>query len=162
MRDATGELRADSASRITAPARVSLSCATYLEFARNEIARGPAWDSAATLSTVAAGSPRSSPPNRTASSPSVTAMAGDAACGSGLRGRFGRRGRRCGAARRGPRRARLQRLQYLGGDIDRRCRVNHAFRDHDVEALRLRVVAHLADQRTLQLVHFVVALGVGI
>jgi hypothetical protein len=39
------------------------------------IERGPAWDNPATESTDTAGSPRSSQPNRTASSPKVTVMA---------------------------------------------------------------------------------------
>ena len=41
---ATGESAADFASRMTAPARVSASCATYLGLARKVIDRGPACD----------------------------------------------------------------------------------------------------------------------
>ena len=67
---------------MTAPARVPLSWSTYLGLARKGDGAGPAWESAATESTVAAGSPRSSQPKRTASSPSVTVMAAGALASS--------------------------------------------------------------------------------
>ena len=65
--------------------------------------RGPACDKAATESTVAAGSPRSSHPNRTASSPSETVMAwragaqGARVC-QGFAGGFAGAGAAAGAA----------------------------------------------------------------
>src|SRR3954466_14777362 len=105
MSDATGELAADFASRITAPARVSASWAVYFGFARKATERGPALPSAATESTTAAGSPRSPQPNPTASSPRVPRTAlplpfkGGAL--SGLRGRLRRRRGGAGGRRRG-------------------------------------------------------------
>src|SRR5690349_21382862 len=118
MSTGTGEAPADLASRMTTPARVAESWATYLGFARKVTDRGPACESAATESTVAAGSPRSSQPNLTASSPSVTVMvAGSLESprgASGLRGRLGRRrGRGSRAGRLG-----LQLGKHRRRDVD--------------------------------------------
>ena len=88
MSTATGLFAADFASRMTTVACVVARCAVWRGFARNVTAPACAADSGAMLSTRTSGSPRSSQPNRTASSPSERDM-WERAAGAGARERRG-------------------------------------------------------------------------
>src|SRR5262245_50084686 len=74
MSAATGQAAANFASRMTAVALVLASSGLWRGFARNATDPSCAAESAATLSTRTSGLPRSSQPNRTASSPRESDM----------------------------------------------------------------------------------------
>ncbi len=146
---------------------VSASCGLSFGFERNVTAPACAADRLAMLSTSVSGSPRSSQPKRTASSPSETGMRLRSRV-SGSRPRD-ERGLRLTwpaspASARGPAPVfgafACSEAQNGGRDVERRRRVDDAIGDDEIEVLRLRVSAHFLDEGALQTGHLLVAAGI--
>src|SRR5690606_38338153 len=95
-----------------------------------------------TRDTLTSGSPFSTQPKRTVSSPKLIVIP----C---ARARADRKALLLGrAARLG---ARLQSRENLRGNVDRLIAVEHALAQHQVEVLRLGVSLHFLEQRSLEL-----------
>src|SRR5579883_38234 len=132
-----------TASSTTAAAPVPASCWRYRGLARNARECESACANVATRSTRTSGSPRSSQPNRTASSPIETPMRNEAAAPL-------RRVPLPAAGRRVPGLG-LQRRQDGWRDVERVIGVDDPVGEHEVVPLLLGVALHDLHQCVLQL-----------